>query len=68
VPEFRIQKPQIAYSLEQAADACGISLSLIKQFIRDGDLNPRYVNSKPIIPAPELAAWVDSLPYGPRAR
>ena len=63
VVELRIHKPQIAYSLKQAAEACGISLSLIKQFVRDGDLNPRYVNSKPVIPASELAAWVDSLPY-----
>lgn len=60
--DIRIHKPQLAYSLEQAAEACGISLSSLKRFIAAGDLTPRWVNTKPVLQAPELAAWLDSLP------
>lgn len=57
-------KPQpLAYSVKDAAAAAGISPSLLEQLIARGDLHPRWVNSKRVIPATELQAWIDNLPY-----
>lgn len=53
---------KISYSLEEAAAATGYGETTIKVAIRHGDLVPRYANSKPVIPAGELAAWIESLP------
>jgi hypothetical protein len=61
-----VSKAPLAYSLTEAAQAVGISVELLKTKIRAGDINPRYVNSKPVIPVTELQAWVDSLPLESR--
>lgn len=53
----------LAYSVKDAAEAVGISKSLMEQLIARGDLHPRWVNSKRILPTTELLAWIDSLPY-----
>ena len=53
---------KLAFSLPEAAEATGYSLATIKRAIRAHDLVPRYANSKPVIPAAELARWVENLP------
>jgi hypothetical protein len=52
----------IAYDLEGAARAVGLSVFPIKQAIKAGDLTPRYSKSKPLIGHDELAEWFASLP------
>jgi hypothetical protein len=60
--ELRTPRVPLAYSLAEAAESVGVSLSTLKNVITAGDLNPVYVNSKPILTARELQAWLDSLP------
>lgn len=60
--ELRTPPQPLAYSMKGAAEATGVSVTLLEQFIARGDLIPRYANSKRIIPAAELQAWIDSLP------
>jgi predicted transcriptional regulator len=61
--ELRALRQPLAYSVKDAAEAVGISASLLEQLIARGDLHPRWVKSKRIIPATELIAWLESLPY-----
>jgi predicted site-specific integrase-resolvase len=60
--ELRTPRLPLAYSLAEAAESVGVSLSTLKNVIAAGDLNPVYVNSKPVITATELTAWLSSLP------
>jgi predicted site-specific integrase-resolvase len=60
--ELRTPRVPLAYSLAEAAESVGVSLSTLKNVITAGDLNPVYVNSKPVITATELTAWLSSLP------
>jgi predicted site-specific integrase-resolvase len=60
--ELRAPRVPLAYSLAEAAESVGVSLSTLKNVITAGDLNPVYVNSKPVITATELTAWLSSLP------
>ena len=53
----------LAYSVRDAPAAIGISASLLEQLIARGDIIPRWVNSKRVLPATELQAWIDALPY-----
>jgi hypothetical protein len=53
---------KLAYTLQEAADAVGMKLSALRAIIAKGDLAVKYPNSKPVIPADELKAWLDSLP------
>lgn len=52
----------IAYSLDGAATAVGVSLDTIKRAIAAGDLTRRYPNSKPIILHEDLFEWAQTLP------
>lgn len=53
---------KLAYSLEEAEAATGYSQRTIRRAITDHQLVARYANSKPVITADELKAWLDSLP------
>lgn len=53
---------QISYSAPGAAEATGVSESLIREAVRDGDLEGRYARTKLIIEHDALTAWVQSLP------
>jgi hypothetical protein len=53
---------KIAYTLAEAGPAVGYSRSTIEKQIALGNLVPRYVNSKPVIPADELKRWLSTLP------
>jgi len=52
----------LAYSLPDAAVACGVSLSTLNRAIANGEVTRRYPNRKPVILATELEAWLESLP------
>lgn len=52
----------LAYTIEDAAIAAGVSKSTLNRAIANGDITRRYPNSKPVIMADELAAWLESLP------
>lgn len=57
-------KPQPkAYAVKDAAEAIGISAALLEQIISRGDINVRWINSKRVIPAGELDAYLEALPY-----
>lgn len=62
----RVEKPKLAYNLEEAAEATGYSVSTLRTAIRRNDLLARYANTKAIILADELLDWLKSLPTEPR--
>jgi hypothetical protein len=61
-----VEKPKLAYSLDEAAEATGYSTSTLRIAIRRHDLLARYANTKPVILAEELLDWLKSLPTEPR--
>lgn len=52
---------KIAYTVAEAAEMVGYSERTLKQAIADGNLVPRYANTKAIIRHVDLEAWVDGL-------
>ncbi|TFB96563.1 MULTISPECIES: hypothetical protein [unclassified Cryobacterium] len=52
----------IAYDVEGAARAVGLSVFPIKQAIASGDLTARYSKSKRLIGHDELVDWFNHLP------
>lgn len=61
-----IEKPKLAYNLNEAAEATGYSTSTLRIAIRRHDLIARYANTKPVILAEELRDWLESLPTEPK--
>jgi len=59
---------KIAFSIEEAAAAVGYSTDTIRRAIRNNDLTARYANSKPVVMASELTAWLESQPTEPPTR
>lgn len=55
-------KDRISYSVPEAAEATGYSKDVVQRAMRAGDLVPRYVNSKPVILADDLHAWIANAP------
>ena len=53
---------KIAYTLEEAAAACGYSVDTIRRAVRKSEMVARYANSKPVIMASELTEWLESKP------
>jgi len=53
---------KLAFSIEEAAEAIGYSTDTVRRAIRNHELVVRYANSKPVIQASELEAWLSSLP------
>lgn len=60
----RLESPRvpIAYTLDQAGEAVGLSTFPIRQAIEAGDLTPKYSGRKPLIDHDDLKAWFKSLP------
>lgn len=56
---------KFAYTYEEAAAACGVSIDTIRRKVRTGDLVPRYLTARPVIPADELQEWVMAAPTEP---
>ena len=53
---------KLAYTLPEAAEMAGTSVSVIRRKIAGNYLVARYIDSKPVILASELASWLESLP------
>lgn len=51
-----------AYTIQEAAEAYGVSADVVRAHIKRGNLAARYPTSRPVIDAEELAAWFQSLP------
>lgn len=58
---------QVSYDLNGAARATGLSVTTIKNAVRDGDLVPNYSGTKPVFRAVELDAWIAAMPTERRA-
>jgi len=59
---------KLAYSIDEAAAAVGYSSDTIRRAIRNSELVARYANSKPVVMAAELTAWLESKPTEPPNR
>jgi hypothetical protein len=57
---------KLAYTMQEAADATGYSLTTLHGFVRVGDIRAGYANSKPVIEKRELLRWLAALPDSPR--
>jgi len=53
-PGSNVEKPKLAYSLKEAAEATGYPVGTLRIAIRRNDLLARYANSRPVILADEL--------------
>lgn len=53
---------KLAYSVPAFATAVDVSRSKVYEEIRDGNLIPSYVNSKPLITKEEGLRWLSALP------
>lgn len=56
---------KLAYSLQEASEATGYSVATLRRAIQNSYLTARYANSKPVILAGELSAWLETLPTQP---
>lgn len=54
--------PAFSYSVTGAAAALGISPRKLEDLITEEKLFVRWIDGKRVIPAPDLAKYVDSLP------
>ncbi len=54
--------PRVAYSLQAAAEECGVSTQFLRAYVRRGDLVVHYAGSRMLILAEDLRAWVGQLP------
>lgn len=48
----------IAYTVQQAAEACGVSPDTIRRAIRAKDLPARYPTTRPVILKSDLESWL----------
>ena len=55
---------RISYNIREAAEAVGVSEWMIRRWVEEGRLTPRYVGQghKIVIPADELRGLIDTLP------
>lgn len=52
----------LAYNVQDAAAACGVSPDVIRRAIRSNDLPVKYVTSRPLVLASDLKAWLEAAP------
>lgn len=58
----RLEVERLAYTVQQLAQALGLSDQQIYNHIERGDLTPKYSGTKQIIPVREAQRFVDALP------
>ncbi|CAI9386098.1 hypothetical protein [Microbacterium sp. T2.11-28] len=63
---FGVEK--VAFNVQEAAIAVGLSPSSIQNAVRRNELVPRYYGNRPLFTSAELLRWVDSLPDSPVRR
>lgn len=56
-----VAAPPVAYTMQAAAAACGLSVSTLRAAVIRGPLAARWVGRKPIIRHEDLVEWVDEL-------
>lgn len=56
---------KVAYNMQEAATATGVSTSVIRAAVRRHDLVPNYAGRTPLFTPEELRAWVERLPERP---
>ena len=59
---------KLAFSFQEAAEATGYSIDVIRRAVRNSELVARYANTKPVIMATELTAWLESKPTEPPSK
>jgi excisionase family DNA binding protein len=52
----------VAYSREEAAKACGLSLDTIRRAINAGDLRAKRAGRRIVVPEESLRDWLKGLP------
>ena len=52
----------LAYSVQAAAAACGVSPDVIRRAIKARELPVKYPTSRPVILRSDLEAWLTSSP------
>jgi len=65
---LRARPQPLAYSIKDAAEATGVSVTMLERFIASGDIIVRYADSKRVLPAAELMAWLEALPLERKKR
>lgn len=53
---------QLAYSLEEAAEAMSLSVSYLRRAVRSGQLRAKRIGQKYRISDDDLRAWFEALP------
>lgn len=53
---------KLAYSIAETAAALGIGTSKVRDEIRKSKIAVKYIDSKPVVLAAELTAYLESLP------
>ncbi len=54
-----------AYTMQEFAQAYGISTEYIRLLTRKGDITPSYVGRKPLYPVEEVERWFATLDQEP---
>jgi excisionase family DNA binding protein len=54
--------PRIAYSVNEAAKAAGISLTKLREEIRSGRLVARKLGKRTLVNSQDLLTWSENLP------
>lgn len=57
-----VEKPKLSYTLDEAAEATGYAVHTLRRLHNEGLLPFRYVTSKPVIKAEDIAALLDNAP------
>lgn len=53
---------KIAYTFDEAAAACGVSVDVIRRAVRAKEVPVHYPTSRPVILREDLEAWLQSAP------
>lgn len=53
---------KLAYTLDEAAEAVGQSVDVIRRKVRAKELPVRYPSARPVILREDLEAWLQSAP------
>ncbi len=55
---------KLAYTVDAAADAIGVSRGMIYNLFKSGDITPRKAGRRTLVMRDELARYLDTLPSG----
>lgn len=55
---------KLAYTVDAAADAIGVSRGMLYNLFKSGDITPRKAGRRTLVPRDELARYLKTLPSG----